>query len=57
MVLASGILVAILTYQFEHVGARFGNKLRRVYQLQKVERVFGRLSGEWHRSSKSQNIS
>lgn len=57
MVLASGILVAIMTYQFEHVGARFGNKLRRVYQLQKVERVFGRLSGEWHRSSKSQNIS
>jgi threonine/homoserine/homoserine lactone efflux protein len=43
MVLVSGILLAIMTYQYEHVGTRFNNKFRRLYQLQQVERVFGRM--------------
>jgi membrane protein implicated in regulation of membrane protease activity len=43
MVLVSGILLAIMVFQFEAVASRFNNKFRQIYQLQKVERVFGRL--------------
>lgn len=43
--LASGVLLVIMTYQIDQVGARIGRKLETVHKLQTVQRVFGRISG------------
>jgi hypothetical protein len=43
--LASGVLLIIMTYQIDQVGARIGRKLPTVHKLQTVQRVFGRISG------------
>ncbi len=46
MVVVSGILLAIMVFQYEAVASRFNNKMSRMYHMQKVERVFGRLGGK-----------
>ncbi len=45
MVLLSGVLLAIMTYQLDYVAQRIGHKSRTVHQLQTVQRVFGRIGG------------